>query len=63
MLLLRHICVFVRNLMENRVINLIKVMAGVWCHILLLVAEIAAAPNRMRKSGRSKQRSPVHQSL
>jgi len=63
MLLSRHICVLVRNLfMENHVIYAIKFMAVVWCLILILVAEIAAARNRMLKSALSKQTSPVHQS-
>ena len=64
MLLSHNICVLVRNLfMENRIINVIKVTEGVCRHMSILVAEIAAAPNRMRKSSRSKQRSPVYQSL
>jgi len=48
--------------MENHVIYAIKFMAVVWCLILILVAEIAAARNRMLKSALSKQTSPVHQS-
>ena len=51
MLLLRHICVLMRSrVIENRVIKLTEVMASVWRHILILVAEIATASNRMRKS-------------
>ena len=55
MLLSHHISVLVRKLfMENRVTNVIIVMAGVWCHILVFVAEIATDRNRMRKSAPSK---------
>jgi len=51
MLLSRNICVLVRNVyIENRVIKETEVLAGVWRHILILVAEIATASNRMRKS-------------
>jgi len=37
-------------------------MAGAWGPILVLVAEIATARNRMRKSAPSKGISPVYQS-
>jgi hypothetical protein len=37
-------------------------MTRVWPHILIPVAEIATATNRMRKWAGYKQRSPVHQS-
>jgi len=63
MLLSLNICVVVRfRILENRVMKETEFMAGVWRHMLILVAEIATARNRMRKSARSKQRSPVHQS-
>jgi len=62
MLLSRNFLVVVRSrVVENRVMKETEFMAGVWRSILVLVAEIATAPNRMRKSARSKQRSPVYQ--
>ena len=51
MLLSRHICVLMGSrVIEDRVIKVTAVMAWVWHHILILVAEIATASNRMRKS-------------
>jgi len=59
----RYICVRVRNLFtENRIINVTEFIKMVWRHNFILVAEVAAAPNRMRKSAGYKQRSPLHQS-
>ena len=53
MLLSRHTCVLVRSrVIENRVIKVTEFMAVVWRHILILVAEIATASNRMRRSTR-----------
>ena len=47
----RNIWVLVRMLfIENRVIKVTEIMAGVWRHILILVAEITTASNRMRNS-------------
>jgi hypothetical protein len=49
-LLSRHICALVRSrFIENRVITLKGVKAGVWRHIVILDHEIATARNCMGK--------------
>ena len=51
MLLSRHICVLMRSrFIEDRVLKVTAVMARVWRHILILVAEMATDRNRMRES-------------